>query len=86
MEIISTTSLEKVFYVEIFLNQFNVSTHTLAQIKRMIIEMFNELKIYGLIRNQYKLVKKSGQIEQVDKLTSLLLGQTSRMYLYENLV
>lgn len=85
IEVISTNSLEKVFYLEVFLNQFNVSKQKKTQIKGSIVIVLNKLQMSGLIKKHYKLIKKSGKIEQVDKLTNLLLGQTNTIYLYENL-
>ena len=33
----------------------------------------------GIIKNHYKVVKKSKQIEEVSKLTHLLIGKTNRI-------
>ena len=85
IQAISTVPLEKVFYVEVLLEQFNVSTSKKSTIKKHIVKIFNQLQMLGIIKNNYKLIKKSQQIEQVDKLTHLLLGQTNRIYFYENL-
>ena len=41
IEAISTISLEKVFYVEVFLEQFNISTSKKAIIKKHIVKIFN---------------------------------------------
>lgn len=41
-----TNSLEKVFYVEDFLQQFNVSQQKKAQLKKLISQPFKELKVY----------------------------------------
>jgi hypothetical protein len=85
IEVISTNSLEKVFYIEVFLNQFHVSKQKKTQIKTSIIILLNKLQMSGLIKKHYKLIKKSRKILQVDKLTNLLLGQTNIIYLYENI-
>lgn len=82
---ISTVPLEKVFYVEVFLEQFNVSTKKKAAIKKHIVKVFSQLQMVGIIKNHYRLIKKSQQIEQVDKLTHLLVGQANRIYFYENI-
>jgi len=85
IESISVVSLEKVFYVEIFLEQFNISTSKKAVIKKDIVKIFSQLQMDGIIKNHYKVVKKSKQIEEVSALTHLLIGQTNRIYFYENL-
>lgn len=85
IEAISTVPLEKVFYVEVFLEQFNVSTSKKAIIKKHIVKIFNQLQMVGIIKNYYRLIKKSEQIEEVDTLTHLLVRQTNRIYFYENI-
>lgn len=39
----------------------------------------------GIIKNHYTLIKKSQRIQQVDKLTHLLVGQSNKIYSYENI-
>ena len=73
------------FYVEVFIQQFNIPTSKKAVIKKHIVKIFNQLQIVRIIKNHYKLIKKSEQIEQVDTLTSLLVRQTNRIYFYENI-
>ena len=85
IQAISKVSLEKVFYVEVFLEQFNVPTKNKAIIKKQIVKTFNYLQTAGIIKNNYKLIKKSQRIEQVDVLTNLLVGQTNIIYFYENI-
>jgi len=84
IESISVVSLEKVFYVEIFLEQFNISKSKITVIKKDIVKTFNQLQMDGIIKNHYKVVKKSKQIEEVSSLTHLLIGKTDRIYFYEN--
>jgi len=85
IEAISTIPLKKVFYVEVFLDQFNISTSKRSIIKKDIVKVFNQLQTAGVIKNYYKLIKKSQQIQEVDTLTHLLVGQTNRIYFYENI-
>ena len=85
IEAISTIPLKKVFYVEVFLDQFNISTTKRSIIKKDIVKVFNQLQTAGIIKNYYKLIKKSQQIQEVDTLTHLLVGQTNRIYFYKNL-
>lgn len=86
IEAISTIPLKKVFYVEVFLDQFNVSTSKIALIKKDIVRVFSQLQTAGVINNHYILIKKSQRIEKVDKLTSLLVGQSNTIYFYENIL
>ena len=85
IEAISTIPLEKIFYVKVFLEQFNISTSKKAIIKKRIVKIFNQLQKVGIIKNHYIVIKKSQQIEQVDALTHLLVGQANIIYFYENL-
>ena len=59
IQAISKVSLEKVFYVEVFLDQFNVPTKNKAIIKKQIVKTFNYLQTAGIIKNDYKLIKKN---------------------------
>jgi hypothetical protein len=47
--------------------------------------MLNELQLCGLIKKQFKVVKKSRQLKQVDRFICLLLRQSNKIYLYENI-
>ena len=85
IQLISTNSLEKVFYAETFLDQFSVSKQKQAQIKRFIVETFNELQKYELIEKQFKLTNKSGRTKETDKLIPLLIGQSRSIYFDEKL-
>ena len=85
IEAISTIPLKKVFYVEVFLDQFNISTSKKSIIKKDIVKVFNQLQTAGIIKNHYRLIKKSQQIQEVDTLTQVLVGQTNRIYFYENI-
>ena len=84
IESIIVIFLEKVFYVKFFLEQFNIPISKKAIIKKDIVKTFNQLQIDGIIKNYYKVVKKSKQIEEVNTLTNLLIGQTNKIYFYEN--
>ena len=49
-------------------------TKNKAIIKKQIVKTFNQLQMAGIIKNNYKLIKKSQKIEQVDVLIHLLVG------------
>lgn len=85
IEAIAIIPLKKVFYVEVFLEQFNISTSKRAIIKNHILKVFNQLQIDGIIKNHYILIKKSQQIQEVATLIQLLVGQTNTIYFYENI-
>ena len=86
IESISTVPLKKVFYAEVFLAQFNLSTRKKTAIKKHIVKVFSQLERAGIIKNQYSVIKKkSQQTEQADKLTHLLVGQANKIYFYENI-
>lgn len=85
IQVISPVPLEKVFYVEVFLQQFNTSASQKALIKKNIVKTFNQLQIIGSIKKHYRLIKKSQQVKEVNALTPLLVGQANRIYFYENI-
>lgn len=60
-------------------------TKNKAIINKQIIKTFNQLQTAVIIKNNYKLIKKSQKIEQVDALTHLLVGQANIIYFYENI-
>jgi hypothetical protein len=59
IQAISKIPLEKVFYVEVFLEQFNVPTKDKTIIKKQIIKIFNHLQTARILKNNYKLIKKN---------------------------
>lgn len=85
IQAISTHSLEKKFYVNYFLSQFNVSKQKQAYIKKLIVQEFNSLQQKSFIQNQFQLITKSGIIQKVNKLTPLKIGQSELILFYENL-
>jgi|AntRauTorckE5430_2_1112549.scaffolds.fasta_scaffold05904_4 hypothetical protein len=85
IESLSTVPLEKVFHAELFLQHFNVSASKKANIKKTVVKLFDQLQSVGIIKNHYKLIKKSNLTIEVNLLTSLLLGQTKTIYFYEKL-
>lgn len=60
-------------------------TKNKAIIKKQIVKVFNQLQTAGIIKNNYKSIKKKSQkIEQVDALTQLLVGQANIIYFYRD--
>ena len=79
----STNSLEKVFHAIDFLDQFNVSTQKQANIKKLIAESFHHLQHHNRIKNKFKLVTKSGKVQETNKLVPLKIGQSKSIRFYE---
>ena len=75
---ISKVSLEKVFYVEVFLEQFNVSTENKAIIKKHIVKTFNQLQTAGIIKNNYKLIKKKITKNRTSRCFNTIISRTSQ--------
>lgn len=70
IESISTVSLEKRFYIEDFFNQFSIPN------KKLIIDLYYELKDWKLIEPKFKLINKNGSTTKVKQLTPLLLSKS----------
>ncbi|MEJ2242832.1 MAG: hypothetical protein P8Y18_11950 [Candidatus Bathyarchaeota archaeon] len=83
IQCMSTNSLEKVFHAKDFLDQFNVSTQKQANIKKLIVESFHQLQHHNRIKNKFKLVTKSGKVQETDKLVPLKIGQSKSIRFYE---
>ena len=85
IQVMSQNSLEKVFYVKVFLDQFNVHQQKKAQLKKLISKAFKELQDSQLIQNQFQLITKSGKIQQINQLIPLRIGQSEIIRFYEEL-
>ena len=85
IQVMSQNSLEKVFYVKVFLDQFNVPQQKKAQLKKLISITFKELQDNQLIQNQFQLITKSGKIQQINQLIPLRIGQSEVIRFYEKL-
>ena len=80
---VSSSSLEKIFDVETFFNQFSGSNQNKTKIKKDIIKFFQELKDSELIRSEFKIIKKNNSVIETNKLTSRLITQSRIIYFYE---
>ena len=81
IQVLSTNSLEKKFPVENFINQFRKNNRT--QIKKLIINLLDELKNSKLIESRFNIVLKKGSPKRVENLTPLLITQSKDIYFYE---
>ena len=53
---LSVSTLEKKFDVEDFLNQFSIPNQKRTEVKKLIIELFDELKNHKLIDTPFRIV------------------------------
>ena len=83
IQCVSTNSLEKVFHAIDFLDQFNVFTQKQANIKKLIVESFHQLQNDNRIKNKFKLVTKSGKVQETNKLVPLKIRQSKSIRFYE---
>ncbi len=81
IQVLSTNSLEKKFPVENFINQFRKNNRT--QIKKLIINLLDELKNSKLIESNFNIVLKKGSLKRVENLTPLLITKSKDILFYE---
>ena len=87
IQVLSTDSLEKKFSVEDFMNQFSISNKKRGEIKKLIIDLLDELKTSNSIEPHFDIVykydaeKKSNK--KVKKLTPSLISQSKDIFLHE---
>ena len=81
IQVFSTNSLEKKFPVENFINQFGKNNRT--QIKKLIIELLDELKNSKLIESNFNIVLKKGSSKRVENLTPVLITQSKNIFFSE---
>lgn len=83
IQAISVYSLKKEFSVQDYLYKFNVSNLKKQQIKKEIIEVFQELKNTHLIKKEIQIHKTDNSFLETTILTLKLLNQTKIIYFYE---
>lgn len=87
IQVLSTDSLEKKFSVEDFMNQFSISNKKRGKIKKLIIDLLDELKTSKLIEPHFDIVYKDDakkkSKEGVKKLTPSLLSQSKDIFIHE---
>lgn len=82
IQAISKVPLVKVFYVEVFLEQFNVSTKNKAIIKKQIVKTFNQLQTVGIIKNHYKFIKKKITKNRTSSCFNTIISRTSQYNIF----
>ena len=83
IQVFSTNSLEKRFPVENLIHQFPKKKR--AQIKKLIIELLDELKKSKLIESNFNIVLKKGSSKKVENLTPLLITQSKDIFFSETI-
>ena len=79
----SVTEIEKVFDVEQFLEQFDISNSNLRKVKLSLIKSFVIAKDSKLIENEFILVMKNKKVKTVTTLTTHLISTTRFIYFKE---
>ena len=76
----SVKEIEKVFDVEKFLDQFDISNSNLRRVKSYLLQTFLLAQDFKLIENQFQLVLKTNRVKTVTKLTTNLISRTKFIY------
>ena len=79
----SVKEIEKVFDVEKFLDQFNISNSNLRKVKSYLLQTFLLAQDSKLIENQFRLVLKTNRVKTVNKLTTNSISRTKFIYFKE---
>jgi hypothetical protein len=74
----------KEFSIESFLDSVNGSSQTQTNLKKLLIESFNEIQHMGLILKKYKLLSKKDKYQIVDHLQIRLVHKTKYIHFCEN--
>ena len=75
--------IEKVFDVEEFLDQFNISNSNLQRVKFYLLQTFELAQNSKFIENQFQLVLKTNRVKTVTKLTTNFISRTKFIYFNE---
>jgi hypothetical protein len=79
----SSLSLKKIFSVEKFFKTLSISNQKRTEMKTRIVNLFEELKKWGMIEPKLELYKDKVLFETTEQLTPLLLSRTSYICFYE---
>lgn len=79
----SVKEIEKVFDVEKFLDQFDISNSNLRRVKSYLLQTFLLAQDSKLIENQFHLVLKTNRVKTVTKLITNLISRTKFIYFKE---
>ena len=79
----TTFSWQKEFYIQEFLEQFNLSNKKQTEIKLLIIQLLQELIDKRIIKSFFKPIQKDGSFIVETNLTSKLITKSKVIYLEE---
>ena len=65
------------------LNEWTLSNQAKTKMCKILIDVIIDLQITKIIESKFKLVDKSGIIQEVTELTPNLLKKTDWLYFYE---
>lgn len=87
IKVISCESIKKEFFVEEFIMGLDISNKKRTEVKRTIINVFEDLVKSKLIEPEFEIVYKKGSSppEKVSILTPFLITKITSIRLYENL-
>ena len=80
----SSVKIEKVFEVEEFLDQFNLSNSNLRQVKICLMETFVLAKDCKMIEGEFVLVLKTNKVKTLTKLTTNLISRAKSIHFKES--
>ena len=75
--------IEKVFNVEEFLDQFDISNSNLRKVRCYLMQTFVLAEDFKLIENEFVLVLKTKKVKTVTKLTTNLISRTKLIHFKE---
>ena len=75
--------IEKVFDVEEFLDQFDISNSNLRKVRSYLLQTFVLAQDSKLIQNEFVLVLKTNKVKTLTKLTTNLISRTKLIYFKE---
>lgn len=79
----SVLEIEKVFDVEEFLDQFDISNSNLRKVRSYLLQTFVLAEDFKLIENEFVLVLKTNKVKTVTQLTTNLISRTKSIHLKE---
>jgi hypothetical protein len=83
LKTISTFSFQKQFYIQEFLEQFNLSNKKQTEIKLLIIQSLQELVDKRIIKSFFQTIQKDGSLIVETNLTSKFIPKSKVIYLEE---
>jgi hypothetical protein len=73
----------KIVFNKTEMNQFSIPNQKRTEVKKRIIELFDELKNHKLIDTQFRIIQKNGLSTTLKQLTPLLLTKSKNILFHE---